>query len=331
MALTKKKSSMILGNGMAVPENILTNQEMEALVDTNDEWIRSRTGIEQRHIANDDLTTSELCTQAAQKAIRDAGISVDQIDLILIGTVTGDVTFPATACFVQEKLGARNAAAIDLQAACSGFLYALNLADGMIASGKIKYALIIGGELLSKIVDWKDRSTCVLFGDGAGAAVLGVADDSGRGIIDSYMKSDGSLTRLLCMEGYGTKVPVEQAIEQRLNYIHMDGPDVFKAAVTAMGDAASIILDRNNLSGNDLDMIIPHQANIRIINMTAKRIKAPREKVYVNVNRFGNTSAASIPLAMAEAKEKGCIQKGDLLLLVAFGGGFTWGSVLLRF
>ena len=321
---------MILGTGRAVPTRVLTNHDLEKMVDTSDEWIRTRTGIERRHIADDRLRNSDLASEAARKALEHAGLSPEDLDVILVGTVTGDATFPATACYVQEKIGAVNAAAMDLQAACSGFLYATAVADGLIASGQAKHVLVIGSEILSRITDWTDRSTCVLFGDGAGAAVFGPATDS-RGVIDTFMRSDGRLTHLLCMLGGGTSIPMEVAIQEKLHYLKMEGPEVFKAAVTAMGDAATLILERNGLTGEDVDLLIPHQANIRIIKATAKRLGMPDEKVYINVQEFGNTSAASIPIALSEAEEKGLVKEGSLILMVAFGGGFTWGSALIRF
>lgn len=327
----KMPKTMLHGIGRAVPERVLTNQDLEKMVDTTDEWIRTRTGIERRHIADDSLKTSDLCAEAARQAIADAGLTPEDIDVILLSTVTGDACFPSTACYVQQKIGATNAAAMDVQAACSGFLYVSSIADSMIATGKAKYVLAIGGEILSRIVDWTDRSTCVLFGDGAGAAVYGPATENGRGIIDTYMKSDGKLNHLLCMLGGGTGIPWQQAIDERLNFLDMEGPEVFRWAVTLMGDAAARILKRNELTGEDVDLLIPHQANIRIIRATAKRVNLPNEKVYVNVNNFGNTSAASIPIALTEAKANGRVKAGDLIMMVAFGGGFTWGAMLLRF
>lgn len=326
----KKPSSMILGFGRTVPERVLTNHDLEKMVDTSDEWIRTRTGIERRHIVADGVKNSDICASACRRAIANAGLTPKDIDTILVGTVTGDVTFPATACFVQDKLEAVNAAAMDLQAACSGFLYGLTLADAMISTGKSKYVLVAGSELLSRITDWTDRSTCVLFGDGAGAAVLGPSQD-GSGLIDTYLKSDGRLTRLLCMNGGGTNMPLDVAIKEREIYLKMEGPEVFKAAVTAMGEAASHILERNSLRGEDIDLVVPHQANIRIIRATARRIGVPEEKVLINVNEFGNTSAASIPIALSEAADSGRLNRGDLVLLVAFGGGFTWASILFRY
>lgn len=327
----KAPDAMIWGIGKAVPDRVLTNHDLEKMVDTSDEWIRARTGIERRHIVDEHTKTSELSALAAQKALDDAGIHAEDIDVILLGTVTGDATFPSTACYLQEKIGAVNAAAMDVQAACTGFLYNLALADSLIAAGKAKHVLVIGVELLSRIVDWTDRSTCVLFGDGAGAAVIGQADGSGRGIIDTYMKSDGRLANLLCMIGGGTNVPLQKALDEGLATLKMEGPEVFKAAVTAMGDAASRILEKNSLTNQEIDLLISHQANIRIIKATARRVNMPEEKVFVNVNEFGNTSAASIPIAISEAREQGRLKKDDMLMLVAFGGGFTWGSALVKF
>ncbi|MDZ7343916.1 MAG: ketoacyl-ACP synthase III, partial [candidate division KSB1 bacterium] len=316
---------MILGTGQAVPERVLTNFDLEKMVDTTDEWIRERTGIQRRYIASEKDQNSEFCAAAGRAALQAAGLSADQLDTIIVATVTGDVTFPATACYVQQMLGAENAAAFDLAAACTGFLYGLSLGDGLIASGKAKHVLVIGCEILSRIVDWTDRATCVLFGDGAGAAVLGPSDGH-RGIVDTFMKSDGRLTHLLCMPGGGTKVPPDVALAERMMFLRMEGREVFKHAVTAMGDAAEHILARNHLTGHDIDLLIPHQANIRIINATAKRVGMPREKVYVNVQNYGNTSAASIPIALNEALGNGRLKSGDRCLMVAFGGGFTWGS-----
>lgn len=328
--MSKTPKSRVLGTGRAVPERVLTNADLEKMVDTSDEWIRSRTGIERRYIASKDDLTSKLCAAAAQKALAKAQITAEQLDAIIIGTVTGDAYFPSTACYVQEILGATNAAAFDLSAACSGFIYSLTMADNMIAAGKARYVLVVGGEILSRITDWTDRATCVLFGDGAGAVVLGPAQDE-HGVIDTFIKSDGRLTNLLCMIGGGTKVPFDIALSEKLFHLDMQGPEVFKHAVTAMGDAASSILERNNMSGNDVTLLIPHQANLRIITATAKRVNMPMEKVYVNVQNYGNTSSASIPIAIDEAFEKGRLRPQDLCLMVAFGGGFTWGSALIRF
>lgn len=321
---------MILGTGRAVPKKILTNYDLEKMVDTSDTWIKERTGIERRHIVDETTQTSDLCTEAGQRALEAAGLSGEQLDAVLVATVTGDVKFPATACFVQERLGANNAAAFDLAAACTGFIYGLSIGDSLIAAGKAKYVLVIGGEILTRIVDWSDRSTCVLFGDGAGAAVIGPSNGQ-RGVIDTFIKSDGRLTHLLHMPGGGSKYPPQVAIDERMNFLRMEGREVFKYAVTAMGDAASQILERNNFTADDISLLIPHQANQRIISATAKRVNIPIDRVYVNVQEYGNTSAASIPIAMDEALRNGRLKNGDRALLVAFGGGFTWGSAIVQF
>lgn len=322
--------TMMLGTGVAIPPKTLTNQDLEKIVDTSDEWIRERTGMQVRHIVDDETQNSDLSAQAAKQALKDADMDAEEIDTLIVATVTGDVTFPATACYVQDKIGAVNAAAFDIQAACSGFLFGLSIADGFVGTGKSKNVLVIGCELLTRIVDWKDRSTCVLFGDAAGAAVLGPANGDGRGILGTFMKTDGRLAHLLCMPGGGTRYPAQVAISENLNTLKMRGPEVFRAAVTAMGDAAAHILEIAGLTVDDVDLLIPHQANKRIIDATVRRMKIPPEKVYINVHEYGNTSSASIPVALNEAKEKGLLKPGDICVMVAFGGGFTWGSVAVR-
>ena len=322
---------MITGLGYAVPEKVLTNFDFEKMVDTSDEWITERTGMKERHIGEEGVVTSDLCTQAAEKAMAEANLTGKDIDIIIIGTVSGDEHFPATACYVQDKLGAINAAAFDISAACSGFLYGLTLADIFIANGSYKNILVIGGEMLSRITDYTDRRTCVLFGDGAGAAIVQPSDGS-RGIINTYIKSDGHLADLLHMPGGGSKYPATmETVNQKLHFIKMEGPEVFKAAVKTMGDAAVNILAKSNITSQDLDLLIPHQANTRIINATARRIKLPMDKVFVNVQKYGNTSAASIPIALTEARDEGKLKKDDLCLLVSFGGGFTCGAVLFKY
>jgi len=321
---------MIVGTGSAVPKKVLTNFDLEKMVDTTDEWIRERTGIERRHIAEDGVTTSDLSSEAARKAMAAAGVAPEEIDMILVASVTGDAKFPATACYVQEKIGAFNAAALDVQAACSGFVYALALADGLLQNGTARTVLVIGAELLSRITDWTDRATCVLFGDGAGAVILKPSDGR-RGVLGTFLKSDGRLAHLLHMLGGGTKIPLEVALAEKLCSLKMEGREVFKAAVTAMGDAAMSILEKTGLRGEDIDLLIPHQANMRIIQATAKRVGLPMEKVYVNLQEYGNTSAASIPIALDEAWRYGRLKPGQRCLMVAFGGGFTWGSAVVQF
>jgi 3-oxoacyl-[acyl-carrier-protein] synthase-3 len=326
----KRTASEITGMGAAVPEKVLTNFDLAKMVDTSDEWIRSRTGIRERRIAEDNETTSEYGHRAARLALDQAGLSPKDLDLIIVGTVTPDMCFPSTACFIQEKLGAVNAAAFDVSAACAGFIYSLSLADGMIAAGKYKNILVLGVELLSRITNWEDRSTCVLFGDGAGAAVLQPSQGD-RGIVKTYIRSDGRLNHLLKMPG-GSTIPPSLANSHNGEYfIQMEGREVFRHAVNCMGEAATKIIEENGFTGDEISLVIPHQANIRIIEAVAKRLDVPSEKVYINVDRFGNTSSASIPIALYEAQQRGMIKGNDLVLLVGFGGGFTWGSALIRF
>jgi len=328
--MLKQPSSLLLGTGAAIPPRTLTNADLEKIVDTDDQWIRDRTGMKVRHIADDDLLNSDLASEAALKALENAGVEADEIDTLIVATVTGDVTFPSTACYVQSKIGAVNAAAFDIQAACSGFLFGLTIGDSFIKSGKGKKILVIGSEILTRVVDWKDRSTCVLFGDAAGAAVLASGTHEEGGILGSFLKTDGRLAQLLWMPGGGTRYPAEVALVENLNNIKMKGQEVFKAAVTAMGDAATHIMEVANLSVEDVDLLIPHQANKRIIDATARRMKIAPEKVYLNVQEYGNTSAASIPVALDEVRRKGILKAGDTCVMVSFGGGFTWGSIALR-
>ena len=325
------RRAYIAGTGSAVPEKVLTNADLEEMVDTTDEWIKTRSGIERRHIAQDGETTATLGTEAAERALDDARIEPEEVDLILVATITPEMFFPSTACVIQEAIGAVNAGAMDVNAACSGFIYALSVADLMVSSGKCEHILVIASETLSKITDWTDRSTCVLFGDGAGAAVVSPCPDGNRGILSTYMKSDGSKGDLLYMPGGGSRNPAShETVDQGMHFIKMSGRETFKIAVQAMGDAAVRILRASELSGEDVALMIPHQANIRIIQATAKRIGLPMAKVYVNLNEYGNTSAASIPIALDEARRNGRLKPGDLVLLVAFGGGLTWASALLR-
>jgi 3-oxoacyl-[acyl-carrier-protein] synthase III len=323
-------SSMISGFSFAVPEKILTNFDMEKLVDTSDEWIRTRTGMQERHIANESTSTSDLGTEAAKKALAKASVKATDLDIIIFATATPDTLFPSTACYVQRNIGAVNAAAFDISAACSGFLYGLSMADALIKGGGYKNILIIGGETLSKITDYTDRNTCVLFGDGAGAAVVQPSDGT-RGIIHTFMKSDGRLVDLLNIPGGGSRIPAtHESVDQRLHYIKMAGQEVFKHAVTAMGNAAVKSLTAAGISSEELALLIPHQANVRIMQATARRIKLPEEKVFMNVHKYGNTSAASIPIALTEAIEEGRLKEGDYCLMVSFGGGFTTGAVLCK-
>jgi 3-oxoacyl-[acyl-carrier-protein] synthase-3 len=315
---------------MALPERVLTNFDLEAIVDTSDEWITTRTGIKERRIADDRVATSDLAAEAGRVALKEIGLSSKNVDLIILATATPDYPFPAAACSVQDLLDAENAAAFDISAACSGFLYGMSLARSMINSGQYQYILLIGAETLTRICDFTDRSTCVLFGDGAGAVVLGEVPE-GSGILSTYMKSDGRLTRILNMPAGGSRQPAtKKSVDQRLHYIKMMGNELFKYATRAMEEAALEALKRAGMDTSDVDLFIPHQANIRIIDATARRLKLPKEKVFVNIDRYGNTSAASIPIALVEAQEQGRITNGSVVLLAAAGGGVTWASALLK-
>jgi 3-oxoacyl-[acyl-carrier-protein] synthase-3 len=323
--------SRIAGIGSAVPKALLTNADLEKLVNTSDEWITTRTGIRERHIVSPGEKFSDLCTKAADAALKKAHVKPEELDVIIVGTISGDMPFPATACLVQNNIGAGRAAAFDLQAACVGFLYGLHVADGLIQAGKAQNILVIGGEILTRYVDWTDRSTCVLFGDGAGAAVL-QATPSDHCILGSLMRSDGAFQDFICMPGGGSNHPANdpRSIEQRLPFIKMKGNETFKVAVKAMVDVTSELLRQQGFSKDQIRLFIPHQANARIIDAVGERLKFPPERVYKNVDRFGNTSAASIPIALDECLRDGKIKSGDLVLLTAFGAGLVWGSVLVR-
>jgi 3-oxoacyl-[acyl-carrier-protein] synthase-3 len=320
----------ITGTGSYVPEKVLTNLELEKTIDTSDEWIRTRTGICERHIAADDENTSDLATKAAERAMAMAGATPDEIDLIVVGTITGDYPWPATACIVQNNLGARNAGAFDVSAACSGFLYAFSCAVDRIEAGRCKKAVVVGAEILTRIINWEDRNTCILFGDAAGAVVLEAAEGD-SGVLSTHLHADGEHLELLYQPGFGTKfTPSVEALESKNYFLNMQGNEVFKVAVRSMSSVAKIALEANDIPVEDVDLFIPHQANIRILNATAKKIGLKEEQVYINVDRFGNTSGATIPLALDEANRAGRVKKGDILLLDAFGGGFTWAAALLR-
>lgn len=321
----------ITGTGSAVPEKILTNADLERMVETSDEWITSRTGIKERRVAADGEFTSTFAVRAARQALEMAGIGPEELDLIVLGTVTPDFPFPATSCIVQHELGAHNAAVFDISAACSGFVYGLSIADSYIRGGLKKRVLVIGAEVLSRIVDWTDRNTCILFGDGSGAAVL-EATEGESALLSTHIFSNGSFWETLYQPGCGNRNPASQGrtLEERLCYIRMEGNDVFKHAVRAMEEAAFAALNANGLSASDISLLIPHQANRRIIDATAKRLGLGEDKVFVNLHHYGNTSSASIPIALDEANRAGRLKTGDIALLDAFGGGFTWGSALLR-
>ena len=317
----------ILGTGSYLPARVLTNAELERMVETTDQWIVERTGIRERHIAAEDETSSTMGLEAARRALAAAGVDAQQIDLIIVATTTPDLVFPATACLIQERLGIHECPAFDVQAVCTGFVYALTIAEKFIRTGSARNALVIGSEVLSRIIDWNDRSTCVLFGDGAGAVVLGRSDEPG--IVSAHLHADGQYKDLLCVPtGIGTNHRRDAALRP---FVRMEGSEVFKVAVTTLGRIVDETLAANRMQQSDITWLVPHQANIRIIAATAKKLGLPMERVVVTVDRHGNTSAASIPLAFDEAVRDGRIRRGDTVLMEAFGGGFTWGSVLLRY
>lgn len=319
----------VLGIGKYAPERRLTNQELEQMVETNDEWIVSRTGIRERRIAAEHEATSDLAYEAAVRALASANITADQLDLIIVATITPDMFFPSTACILQDRLGAKKAAAFDLSAACSGFIYGLANASGFIALGMYKYALVIGADTLSRITDYTDRNTCVLFGDGAGAVVIGEVPE-GRGFKSFELGADGAGGPHLRIQGGGSRQPSsEETVAGKRHFIEMNGREVFKFAARIMGNAAEEALRKAGVDKSEIDLLVPHQANIRIIQASLERLELPPEKCVINVDRYGNMSAASIPLALAEAAEEGRISEGDTIALVGFGGGLTWGASVL--
>ncbi len=330
MRMSNSKRAGIIGTGSFLPEKVLTNFDLEKIVDTNDEWIRTRSGIEERRIADENTATSDLATKAAQAALENAGKAPEEIDLILVATVTPDMSFPSTACIVQKNIGAVHAAAVDIEAACTGFIYGIAMAESFVKTGLFKNILVIGAETLSKICDYTDRNTCVLFGDGAGAAVISEVDGD-FGILSSYLGADGMGAHLLTLPAGGSRIPVSgKSIEERLHYIKMDGTEVYKFAIKIMGEAAEKALEKIGMTKVDIDFLIPHQANIRIIESATRRLKISPEKVYVNLNKYGNMSAASVAVALDEANRKNLLKEGDTIVLVGFGGGLTWGSIVMK-
>lgn len=321
----------ITGTGSALPEKIITNADLEKMVDTTDEWITVRTGIKQRRIAAEGEYTSSFAVEASRKAIEMAGINAEDIDLIILGTITPDFPFPATACIIQHELGARNATAFDVSAACTGFVCGLSIAEKYISTGSVKKALVIGAEVLSRIVDWTDRNTCIIFGDGAGAAIV-EASEGDEGILSTHLFSNGAFWNTLYQPGFGSRNPVgcERTTAERNFFLQMDGNEVYKQAVRSMEEAALTALKANEMTPADISLFIPHQANIRIVEAIGKRLKVPSEKVFVNLHKYGNTSAASVPIALDEANRAGLLKQGDIVLLDAFGGGYTYGSALIR-
>ncbi|ADD02545.1 3-oxoacyl-(acyl-carrier-protein) synthase III [Thermoanaerobacter italicus Ab9] len=326
----KKFAAGILGTGSYVPEKVLTNSDLEKMVDTSDEWITTRTGIKERRIADPSQAASDLGIEAARKALEDAKIAPSEIDMIIVATVTPDMNFPSTACIIQANLGASNAAAFDISVGCSGFIYGLAIAQQFVETGMYNKILVIGAETLSKITNWKDRNTCVLFGDGAGAAVVGRVE-SGYGILSTYLGADGTGGKHLYIPAGGSRMPAsEETVKKNLHTIFMEGQEVFKFAVKVMDSATIEALNRCGLKPEDIDMLIPHQANTRIIEAARKRLKLSDDKVYINLDKYGNTSAASVAIALDEAYRKGLIKKGDIILTVAFGAGLTWGSSVIK-
>jgi 3-oxoacyl-[acyl-carrier-protein] synthase-3 len=321
----------ILSTGRYLPPRILTNQELEKMVDTSDEWIRERTGIRERRIAGPDMSAAFMGSEAARCAMSRAGVEPGEVDVLIVSTATPDRLLPSTACDMQAILGTTNAMAFDVSAACSGFLYAASLAEGYVAARRADIALIVATEKMSSILDWQDRSTCILFGDGAGAMVLRRAEGGGRGILSHYNRSDGRLAELLWRPAGGAAIPIDVAVlERRDQFMKMAGREVFKHAVRSMAEAADLALQQAGLTGQDVDLLIPHQANMRIIDATAKYAGIPMEKVVVNVDRLGNMSSASIPVAFDEAVEAGTLRPGMNVLTVTFGAGFTWGATVIR-
>ena len=319
----------IAGTGSYAPANVVTNADLERMVATSDEWIRERTGIRERRLATTGEACSDLAVQAGKRALTAAGLAATELDMILVATCTGDYPLPATACLVQHQLGATRAAACDLSAACCGFVYALAVADAYVKNG-MRHVLVIGSEVMSAITDWTDRNTCVLFGDGAGAVVVS-ASDGKRGILSTHLRSDGTLCELIMVPGGGSRTPPsEKVIAERLQYIKMKGNETFKVAVRTLEEIARTTLSANGLRVEDLDLYVPHQANVRILKAVIERLGLPREKVLLNLDRYGNTSAASIPIALDEAVREGRIKDGSLVMLGAFGAGLTWASAVIR-
>jgi 3-oxoacyl-[acyl-carrier-protein] synthase-3 len=323
---------VIVGTGSQVPERILTNADLEKIVDTSDQWITERTGMKERHIAATGEAASDLAVVACEKALTEAKVKPEELDLIVVGTVTGDMPFPSTACVLQQRLGAPHAAAFDVSAGCTGFIYALSVARQFVSTGASRTALVVGVEMLSKITDWTDRSTCVLFGDGSGAAVLRADTEPDKGILATYLAADGNGGKHLYMLAGGSRHPATiETVQQRMHTCKMNGNAIFKVAVRSMADTVKHLLQQTGLGIDDLSLLIPHQANLRIIEATTKLLKFPSERVFVNIAKYGNTSSATTIIALDEARKAGLVHPGDVVMLVAFGAGLTWGGVVIRF
>ena len=322
--------SRIIATGSYAPPKVLTNFDLEKMVETTDEWIISRSGIRERRIVETNVSTSDLGTQAALRALNAAGLSPEDLDFIITGTNSPDMSFPCTGCFIQAKIGAKKAAAFDVSAGCTSFIHALSLADKFIKEDPSRKVMVLGAEIMSKVTDWTDRATCVLFGDGAGAIIL-VGEEGERGVLSTHLHSDGSLWELLYMPGGGSANPSSyETVDKRMHYIKMAGNQLFKVAVRALADVSQEALKFNGLKSEDIDIMIPHQANTRIIEAAAKLIGFPMEKVFLNIEKYGNTSSATIPIAMDEVQREGKVKAGDLMLLCSFGTGVTWGSAVIR-
>ncbi len=324
--------TVILGSGSELPTKVVTNTDFEKLIDTSDEWITTRTGIKERRVLEDGKGTADMAYHASMRALKAAGMEANDLDAIIVGTCTPDYPMPSSACVLEDMLGARKVFSFDINAACSGFLNALTVTDSFVRTGMIRNALVVGSDVLSRVLDWQDRSTCVLFGDGAGAIVVGASDDGQRGILSARLRTDGSYAKTLYVPAGGSLQPASlETVERRQHTITMNGKEVFKIAVRAMEEISREVLEEANVSVEEVSLVIPHQANLRIINALAERLKMPPKKVVVNVDKYGNTSAASVPVALDEAWRQGRIAAGDTVLLNSFGAGFAWGAVLIRF
>ncbi|MBI5144267.1 MAG: ketoacyl-ACP synthase III [Candidatus Omnitrophica bacterium] len=327
--MCESKKVGIIGLGAYLPEKVLTNKDLEKMVDTTDEWITTRTGIKERRIARKDEATSDMASEASKRALKDAGLKAEDIDLIIVATITPDMFFPATACLVQEKIGAKSVPAFDISVACSGFIYGLAIANQFIGSGTYRHALVIGAEKLSSITDWSDRTTCVLFGDGAGAAVLGPVEKGG--ILSVHLGANGREGELLKLPAGGSRIPAtKKSVENGLHFVKMNGAELFKHAVKIMAEAALKATRPLDLKAEDISLVIPHQANLRILEAVGRRMGLSKEKIYLNIDRYGNMSAASSAVALVDAVKEGRIKKGDKILLDAFGAGLTWGAIVIE-
>lgn len=327
----RKPASRICGTGHYLPEKVVTNRDLEAVIDTSDAWISTRTGIKQRHVAAENEASSDMATQAARRALESAGITAEQLDLIIVGTISPDMPMPSTAMFVQRNIGARrDCPGFDLSAACAGFIYGLSIADNFVRSGQAKYVLVIGVELLSRLVDWTDRSTCVLFGDGAGAVIIGPSDGE-RGVMSTHLYADGSKIESLYIPGGGSRTPPSEAVlKNNLHLVHMTGKDVFRYAVRGLSASVKAALEANAMAPTDIDWVIPHQANIRILEAVQTRTGIPMERFFINIDQTANTSSASVPIALDHASRAGKLSPGQSLVFCALGGGIAWGSALVR-